>query len=115
MIQHHPAYKNIKLKNYDEWAEKCPNLFTHTEKSDEEDIGSSDEESTENSATKTTNDEVQGEAVDNDFNASTCLYPKEPASDMIVNHSNEKKNVKFRRKDKKVYEYAPGDDTCGVS
>ena len=21
MIKHHPAYKNIKLKNYDEWAE----------------------------------------------------------------------------------------------
>ena len=108
MIQHHPAYKNIKLKNYDEWAEKCPNLFTHTEKSDEEDIGSSDEESTENSATKTTNDEVQGEAVDNDFNASTCLYPKEPASDMIVNHTNKKKQMKYKRKAKKIYDIAPG-------
>ena len=45
---------------------------------------------------------------DNDFNAITCLYPKEPALDMIVNNTSKQKNIKFRRKGKKMYEYAPG-------
>ena len=54
------------------------------------------------------NKNVHGEAQSNDFNAKTCLYPKEPASNMIINHSSEKKNIQFRRKAKKVYEYAPG-------
>ena len=105
MIQHHPVYKNIKLKNYDEWAEKCPNLFTNADNSDEEDNSSSNEESTENSTDKKN---VQGEAVDNDFNAITCLVPKEPSSDMIVNHSDKGKKIKFKRKAKKIYDIAPG-------
>ena len=29
LINHHPAYKDIKIKPYDEWAEKCPSLFSH--------------------------------------------------------------------------------------
>ena len=53
---------------------------------------------------------IPGEAKDNDFNAVTCLYPKEPASSMIVNHSSKKKNIKFKRKNKKIYQYAPGEE-----
>ena len=127
LIENHPDYSNIKLLSYKEWSKDCPTLFNQTEHSDsEEEIeDSSDEEKVDKSDKNDTDksDEkenkvkkgIEGEAADNDFNATTCLYPKEPATDMIVNHSNEKKNVKFRRKDKKVYEYAPGDDTCEVS
>ena len=113
--------------SYEDWSKDCPSLFNQTEHSDSEDEieDSSDEEKVDKSDKNDTDksDEkenkvkkgIEGEAADNDFNATTCLYPKEPATDMIVNHTNEKKNVKFRRKDKKVYEYAPGDDNCGVS
>ena len=127
LIENHPDYSNIKLLSYEDWSKDCPSLFNQTEHSDsEEEIeDSSDEEKVDKSDKNDTDksDEkenkvkkgIEGEAADNDFNATTCLYPKEPATDMIVNHTNEKKNVKFRRKDKKVYEYAPGDDNCGVS
>ena len=82
LIKHHPAYKNINLKSYEEWAEKCPTLFNYTDKSEEEDNGaSSDEESA-----KTSNEDknVVGEAIGNDFNAITCLYPKEPESNITL-------------------------------
>ena len=47
LIKHHPAYKNIKLATYEEWAKTCPTLFSHTEKSDdEEDAGDSSDEET---------------------------------------------------------------------
>ena len=131
LIKHHPAYKNIKLAAYEEWAKTCPTLFSHTEKSDdEEDAGdSSDEEAVDESSKKTSkvkektpteadklsennssqSKKVEGEADANDFNAVTCLYPKEPASNVIVNHSKENKKVKFKRKGKKMYDYAPGE------
>ena len=110
LVKHHPAYKNIKLTNYEEWAKNCPTLFSHTDKSDEEEAGdSSEEETVEKSFQKNTDKKrVQGEADDNDFNAVTCLYPKEPASEMIVNHSDKMKKIKFKRKAKKIYDMAPG-------
>ena len=102
---------------------KCPTLFNQTEHSDsEEEIEDSSDDEKESdkiivdrSAEEQDKNNIEGEANDNVFNATTCLCPKEPATDMIVNHSNKKKNIKVRRKDKKVYEYAPGDDTCEVS
>ena len=127
LIENHPDYSNIKLLSYEDWSKDCPSLFNQTEhsdseeeiedSSDEEKVDESDKNDTDKSDEKEKKDKkaIDGEAADNDFNATTCLYPKEPATDMIVNHTNEKKNVKFRRKDKKVYEYAPGDDNCGVS
>ena len=123
LIEHHPDYSNIKLLSYKDWIKDCPTLFNQTEHSDsEEEIeDSSDDEKKSDkiivdmSAEEQDKNNIEGEANDNEFNATTCLYPKEPATDMIVNHSNKKKNIKFRRKDKKVYEYAPGDDTCEVS
>ena len=48
------------------------------------------------------------EAESNDFTSNTCLYPKEPASNVIVNHTKKKKVVKKKRKGGKVYDYAPG-------
>ena len=36
------------------------------------------------------------------------MYPKEPATGMIVNHSDKRKEIKFRRKAKKIYDVAPG-------
>ena len=35
--------------------------------------------------------ECINEVTENDFNAITCLYPKEPSSNMIINHTKEKK------------------------
>ena len=47
LVKHHPAYKNIKLRPYEEWANECPNLFTHTDESDdEEESGESSDEDT---------------------------------------------------------------------
>ena len=114
LIINHPAYKDIKLKPYDEWAEKCPSLFSHTDKSDEENVDSSDEEEVETKPEKSAEKlsvhqkKDKDQAESNDFNAVTCLYPKEPASNLIVNHSNEKKKIKFKRKAKKIYDIAPG-------
>ena len=108
LIKHHPAYKNIELKSYEEWASKCPTLFNHTDESDDEDIGASSDEESASGKTSNENNNVQGEALDNDFNAITCLYPKEPASNLIVNHSKERKRIKFKRKAKKIYDMAPG-------
>ena len=110
LINQHPAYKDIKLKPYDEWAKKCPSLFSHTDKSDEEEnVDSSDDEEVEAKPEKSVDQKKdKDEAENNDFNAVTCLYPKEPASNLIVNHSNEKKKIKFKRKAKKIYDMAPG-------
>ena len=111
LVKHHPDYKNIKLAKYEDWAKKCPTLFSPTDKSDDEEAGdSSDEEAVDKSSGKTSSNskKVQGEAEENDFNAVTCLYPKEPASNIIVNHSDKKKKVKFTRKAKKIYDMAPG-------
>ena len=97
--------------SYHDWAEKCPSLFNPSENSSsEENEDLSDEEAADESDEKKEKykKNVPGEVNDNDFNSITCLYPKEPASSMIINHTSEKKNIKFRRKTKKVYEYAPG-------
>ena len=107
LVKNHPAYMNIKLKKYDEWVKNCPTLFDQTDKSDEEkeSEGSSGDEAKETTSKST----VQGEVEANDFNAKTCLYPKEPESDMVVNHTNKAKKIKFKRKAKKIYDYAPGE------
>ena len=45
LIKNHPAYKDIKLKKYEDWVKTCPSLFEHTEQSnDEEDLKDSDYE-----------------------------------------------------------------------
>ena len=111
LVKNHPAYKEIRLKSYDEWAEKCPSLFSHTDKSDEEEVeDSSDNEAPEKTAEKSQMDKEKGkdEADGNNFNAVTCLYPKEPASNLIVNHENHIKKIKFQRKAKKIFNMAPG-------
>ena len=117
LVKHHPAYKNIKLIPYEEWVNDCTNLFTHTDKSDddEESGESSDEDTVQKSPEKVAsldNKKVQGEADSNDFNATTCLYPKEPALNRVVNHSDKNKAVKFKRKAEKVIDYAPGEKQC---
>ena len=60
----------------------------------------------EKSSDKTT---ANGESESNDYNAVTCLYPKEPETEMIVNHSDVRKRVKLKRKAKKIIDYAPGE------
>ena len=76
-------------------------MFNPTENPEsEEDEDSSDEESTDEKK-KHQKDIDQGEVTSNDFNAATCLYPKEPANDMIINHSPQQKNIKLKRKDQK--------------
>ena len=105
LVENHPDYKNINLSSYDEWVHNCPSLFDPSENSDgEEKEHESEEEDPHESNEKV----APGEAMDNDFNASTCLYPKEPALDIVVNNTKEKKKIKFKRKDKNFYEYAPG-------
>ena len=55
LIQHHPAYKQINLIIYSDWAEKCPSLFDPTEDSESEECeysSSEDEESTDKSDAK---------------------------------------------------------------
>ena len=57
----------------------------------------------------------EGEAVESDkpdYMASTCLYPKEPAASVIVNHTNKNLKVKKKRKNEKYYDYAPGEEQC---
>ena len=111
LIKNHPDYQNITLENYEDWVLKCPTLFDETEKSEEEDNqNSSDEESADTSGGNNSeiNEKSQQEAEDNNFNAITCLYPKEPAQDMISNHSNKTKQIKFKRKAKKIFDLAPG-------
>ena len=134
LIKNHPAYKDIKLKKYEDWVKTCPSLFEHTEQSDdEEDLKDSDDEEiidetskksskdkkekkdqAANSSGKKASDSqtAQGEAVSNDFNSVTCLYLKEPALEMIVNHSDKNKKVKMKRKAEKMYNYAPGEKQC---
>ena len=105
LISHHPDYKNIKLACYQDWAKNCPTLFNQTDESDSEENEDTSEEETADESGKKKLDQkkrVHGEADGNDSNATTCLYPREPASSMIINHSNEKKNIKFKRKDKKM-------------
>ena len=53
--------------------------------------------------------ECINEVTENDFNAITCLYPKEPSSNMIINHTKEKKTKKFKRNGNEVYDFAPGE------
>ena len=108
LIKNHPAYMSIKLESYDEWLKKCPTLFEETDKSDEEQDAhdSSDNEDKNKSSTQTAKGEA--EAENNDFNSTTCLYPQEPELEMISNHSNKNKKIKFQRKAKKTYNYAPG-------
>ena len=114
LIKHHPAYKNITLKDYEVWAKECPSLFEHTDNSDDEEENSCDEETVNKSSGKTLVDkkQAQGEAEDNDFNAITCLYPKEPALDMVVNHSDKKRKIRLKRKAQKTIDYAPGEKQC---
>ena len=91
---------------------KCPTLFSHTDSSDEEEAGNSSDEETDDTPPKKKfkkSEDVDGVAENIDFNATTCLYPKEPESDMVINHSNKKKKIKLKRKDQKPYIYAPGE------
>ena len=85
-------------------------MFTNTDNSDDEQFAeSSDEDSVDKSPVESDNITIEQEEADqNSFNAKTCLYPKEPETSMIMNHINEKKKIKFGRKAKKIYEYAPG-------
>ena len=74
----------------------------------------SENEQDDNVETEETDDTKKSpdEADSNDFNAHTCLYPREPASNIIVNHSNKKKVIRKKRKGGKVYDYAPGQEFC---
>ena len=76
---------SIKLESYDEWLKKYPTVFEETDKWDDEQNAhnSFDNEVKNKSSTQTEN----GEAERNDFNAITCLYPQEPAPEMISDHS----------------------------
>ena len=125
LIKHHPAYKNINLAKYDEWVKTCPTLFNHIDNSDDEEVPSDldDEEKFDESSKTRANDKethvraekssdkttANGESESNDYNAVTCLYPKEPETEMIVNHSDVRKRVKLKRKAKKIIDYAPGE------
>merc|ERR1739838_1001512 len=66
LVKHHPAYKNIKLKSYEEWAKNCPTLFSHTDKSDdEEEVGdSSDEDTDDKSIDKKVDKSSDKKAID---------------------------------------------------
>ena len=109
LVRHHPAYKSIKIVKYDDWMKDCPTLFNQTD-NEEEAKDSSEDDSIIISSEETMDKKksVQGEVEGNEFNARTCLLPKELASDMVVNHSNESKKIKFKRKTKKVIDMAPG-------
>ena len=107
LVNHHPDYKNIKLQKYEEWAKKCPSLFKQSE-SDEENQEKSSDENEETEKIGNENEKCQEEAESNDFNSTTCLYPRQPESNMIVNHSDETKKIKFQRKARKIYDLAPG-------
>ena len=107
LIRNHPHYKNIKLTKFKDWVKECPNLFHQSDKKEDEiDDDSSDEETAGTSVEKTLdkNKRVEKEAESNDFNSTTCLYPKQPETNMIVNHSDQTKKIKFHRKAKKIYD-----------
>ena len=133
LVKKHPAYKDIKIENKEDWLKRfnsSPDDHESFQKSNENkdssDNGEDDDkewedvtedqkhlnETGENDDKKleegTYDQKHPDEAESNDFNANTCLYPKEPASNVIVNHTKKKKVVKKKRKGGKVYDYAPG-------
>ena len=110
LIKHHPDYKNIKLANYDDWVKKCPSNFIQATNSEDEDSNGTGNSSDEEQIDQKKKD-LSREVECNDYNATTCLYLKEPSSDMIVNHSKIKKKIKLKRLAKKIHQYAPG-RTC---
>ena len=57
-------------------------LFSQTGQSDDEEEAKED---LDDETTESSEETVQGEVEDNDFNVKTYLLPKEPASDMVVN------------------------------
>ena len=93
-VKNHPEYKGIKIENEEDWRRKCPSFFNDIETSEQDfqddDVSSSDDESDSNKASKCLDDNgnILEEPKDCDYNATTCLYPKEPAANVIVNHSN---------------------------
>ena len=114
-VKNHPDYKDIKIENEEDWKRKCPSFFDDIETSEQEfkdDASSSDDESENNKAPEVLDDNgnILEEPKDCDFNATTCLYPKEPAANVIVNHSNKIKKVKKKKKDDNFYSYAPGEE-----
>ena len=113
LVKNHPAYKEIRLKSYDEWAEKCPSLFSHTDKSDEEEVeDSSDNEAPEKTAEKSQMDKEKGkdEADGKDITEENKDDKKSAASGMVNRVSNlfaaMKKSVK-KPKDSKYSAETP--------
>ena len=93
LVKNHPAYKDIKIKSKEEWMRNYERSIDDGYSDKDKDIEDcSENEKDGNEETEETVDAKKNpdEAESNDFNAHTCLYPREPASNIIVNHSNNK-------------------------
>ena len=90
-VNNHPDYKDMKIEKEEDWRKKCPTFFNDIETSEQDfqdDVSSSDDESDNNKASKVLDDNgnILEEPKECDYNATTCLYPKEPAANVIVTH-----------------------------
>ena len=104
----------IKIEDEEEWKQKCPSFFEEVESS-EEDFDDKDTSSDDDTDKRLDdNQDILEEAKDCDFNAITCLVPKEPEATIIVNHSDKMKKVKKKKKGEKFYTYAPGKDSFTI-
>ena len=133
LVKNHPAYRDIKIVNKKEWMKKYNSSTddngdsksaNDNEDSSDCDDGKESEQATDgqnlsNETSENNNNNFEeanenqkdpDETESNDFTSNTCLYPKEPASNIIVNYSKKKKRVKKKRKGGKVYDYAPGQE-----
>ena len=115
LVKNHPAYKDIKIEKKEDWIRRCESTpeddDVNLDQVEDNAICSDHEKDADEDSEETIDDKNNpDEAESNDFNANTCLYPKEPASNIIVNHSDKKITVRKRRKGGRIYDYAPGQE-----
>ena len=83
--------------------------FVNSDDEQDEDSNNANSDGDSDNSELDKSQENVNDVEDTDFNAVTCLYPKEPSSNMIINHTKEKKTIKFKRKGNEIYNFAPGE------
>ena len=120
LIKNHPAYKNIKIRDFDnledlfcseEEAVTEPNIVSDTEPEyvDEE----SDKEDSDHTAVKegiSQSNNEKKETEESQFINVTAIFPQELQSDVIVNSSDDAIKSRKSRSSESFIEVAPGEN-----